>query len=49
MKERVATKTGNNAVKNVDVIVADALDASAIDAMTKKTKVVLSTTGPFWL
>jgi len=49
VKERVATKTGNNAVKNVDVIVADALDASAIDAMTKKTKVVLSTTGPFWL
>eukprot|EP01147_Barroeca_monosierra_P002291 gene2291-8045_t len=46
--DQLAENLGTNAVKEVDILVADANDFDALQQLAEKTKVVLSTTGPFW-
>ncbi len=48
VRASVAKKLKDETVNKVDIIVADAKDAPALNKMAKATKVVLSTTGPFW-
>lgn len=46
--EAVKSEIGD-AVKNIDVLVADSKDQAAVDAMVSRTRVILTTAGPYAL